>query len=244
MRTRKALVYSLITTILIVGYAFALKCWNSELLTDVITTILALFAAVTFWIEYSNSINIKQAEFIMELNNQFVTNPDFKKVERDLEKYFDSYAKKEISSDSDKQFRDMYSQDSIDRQALVNYLVHLEGIATLVSSGQLKLKQISNLMAYRYFIAVNNPIVQELELRQESYRDHYKGIYSIYSKWERYLKKGKVSIPMKDEALVPENEKNVYGVITKKCQERPLPETDSPNHAESTGLSEQIRPDC
>ena len=128
MRTRKVLVYSVITTILIVGYVFALKYWNSERLTDIITTILALFAAVTFWIEYSNSNNIKQAEFIMELNNQFVTNTDFKKVERDLEKYFDNYEKHGRSQKSDDQFKDMYSQDNIDRQALVNYLVHLEGI--------------------------------------------------------------------------------------------------------------------
>lgn len=60
--------------------------------------------------------------------------------------------------------RSMFGIDKPDRQSLVNYLVHLEGVATLVNTGVLRLKTINDLMAYRYFIAVNNPVVQELEL--------------------------------------------------------------------------------
>ena len=44
----------------------------------------------------------------------------------------------------------IYAMEKEDRQYLVNYLVHLEGIATLVNTGVLRLSTINDLMAYRY----------------------------------------------------------------------------------------------
>ena len=37
-------------------------------------------------------------------------------------------------------------------------------------------------MAYRYFIAVNNPVVQELELIP--YKDYYQGIIKVFKDWK------------------------------------------------------------
>ena len=83
------------------------------------------------------------------------------------------------------------------RQSVINYLVHLEGIAALVNEGVLHLNVITDLMAYRYFIAVNNPVVQEKELYP--FQDYYRGCFRIYEKWSKSLEAEK--IPMAENAL-------------------------------------------
>lgn len=82
----------------------------------------------------------------------------------------------------------------------MNYLVHLEGIATIVNNGVLHLDIIDDLMAYRYFIAVNNPDVQKLEL--VPYKNFYKGCFDIYDTWKTVLEKQNIEIPMKDSNLI------------------------------------------
>jgi len=52
-------------------------------------------------------------------------------------------------------------------------------------------------MSYRYFIAVNNPVVQTLELLE--YPDYYKGCIGIYDAWVNELLKQGVTPPMYDE---------------------------------------------
>ena len=69
----------------------------------------------------------------------------------------------------------------------VNYLVHLEGMAALVNDGVLRLSAIDDLMAYRYFIAVNNPVVQKFELIP--YQDYYQGLIKLFPKWAAKNKK-------------------------------------------------------
>ncbi len=178
---KKLVVYIFFIASLLVGYAIALQIWNASVLADVIPTALALITATTFWVEYTHNKSINEAKFIMELNNQFISNDFLKAVEWDLEKYYEFY--RDHNNKTDKQydvaFEKKYSLENHERQDLINYLVHLEGIATLVCSNKLHLSEISNLMAYRYFIAVNNPVVQKLELLPSCYSDHYRGIRSI-----------------------------------------------------------------
>ena len=167
---------------------------------DIISTVLAIIAAVAFWMEFKSNERINEAQLIMELNNQFVTNPEFTRVEWELEKYFDAYkkAKTEGRDTVGITFGLDLELASEERQHLVNYLVHLEGIAALVNEGVLHLRVISNLMAYRYFIAVNNPVVQNYELYP--YKEYYRGIFDLYDRWAQEI--GEEHIPMGRNSLV------------------------------------------
>lgn len=93
----------------------------------------------------------------------------------------------------------------------MNYLVHLEGIAALVKNKVLRIRTIDDLMSYRYFIAMNNPVVQKLELLE--YPDFYKGCFDIYDAWVKELKDQGITPPMYDE-----NSNN----LTKKREEQKL----------------------
>ena len=92
--------------------------------------------------------------------------------------------------------------------------MHLEGIAVLVKNGFLHIETIDDLMSYRYFIAMNNPIVQDLELCQ--YRDFYKGCYEIYDAWVKELENQKSEIPMIKDYKLPEVEEVKLCLQTKK----------------------------
>lgn len=175
---------SFIAMIVFIGVYLYLRNINPDSASDVVITILAIIAGVAFWLEYHHNSKVNEAQFVMELNNQYVTDEKMVMVEHKLEQYYalvKNHADKEIISKEKEKLRKYFDIDKKERQDLVNYLVHLEGVATLVNTGVLKIKTISNLMAYRFFIAANNPVVQELEL--DEYLEFYKGIEELYDKW-------------------------------------------------------------
>lgn len=165
----------------------------------IVTTILAIVAAVAFWMEFRSNERINEAQLIMELNDQFISNPQFNKVELELEKYYVQYREARRTGTSVEEIPFGIDLDAFDedRQSVINYLVHLEGIAALVNEGVLHLNVITDLMAYRYFIAVNNPIVQKKELLP--YQEYYRGCFRIYEKWSQAL--GTDKVPMSENAL-------------------------------------------
>ncbi|MBQ3518197.1 MAG: hypothetical protein IJA31_02620, partial [Clostridia bacterium] len=147
-----------------------------------------------------------EAQFITDLNEQFIGNEKMSAIEWELEKFFYKYRSDELTEEYIEEFRKHFDIESENRQNLVNYLVHLEGIAALVKNKILHIEMIDDLMSYRYFIAMNNPIVQKLELNE--YSDFYKGCFGIYNAWVKELKKQKIEIPMyKDYKLIDEEEK-------------------------------------
>ena len=177
---------------------------HDDIISTIVTTVLTIIAAVAFWVEFRANERTNEAQVIMELNNQFISNERLTRIEWILEKYYAQYQAADRTGESIANLKPELdlSLESEGRQALVNYLVYLEGIATLVNRKVLHLDVITNLMAFRYFIAVNNPVVQELELKP--YKDYYQGIYEIYPQWSKNIPKEK--IPMWKHALVKEEQ--------------------------------------
>lgn len=118
--------------------------------------------------------DIHEASFILEYNRCFIQDPNMTNVERLLENqvYYDKEAKPIITDEN--------------RQMFINYLVYLEGLAPLVLKGVLSLDSIDNLMAYRFFLAVDNAELQEDQLIK--YRDYYRGCYILHKIWTDYRK--------------------------------------------------------
>ena len=168
-----------------------------EWLTETIATIIAIITVVAFWLEYHENKLLNEAQFIMELNEQFLSNSNLSDVEWVLEKYYNRSRKNTLTNEYEKEFEDQFDLEEGERQHLVNYLVHLEGIAALINNGVIHLDAIDDLMSYRYFVAVNNPIVQKLELLE--YPDYYKGCIGIYDAWVNELQKQGITPPMYDE---------------------------------------------
>ena len=159
---------------------------------------------------------IKQAEFIMNYNFEFISSEPLVDMERKLEnsyQIYKTYVKDYKSYSSDikvQKYRKVWkliqkqigfgpvvsssTPVSKEYQKLINYLVYLESFAPLVLTGQVELEDIDDTFGYRYFIAMNNPVVQKYELLPEA--DYYCGCIRLYKKWYDYRKKRDKAIPM------------------------------------------------
>ena len=189
--------YILIMVVLAGLYLLLQFIFEHERITEIFATLVAIVTVVAFWLEYNDNKIVNESQFIISLNDQFVSDERMFKIEWELEKFYNKYENGELTAEYQETFRKQFDIEDEKRQHLVNYLVHLEGIATLVNNGTLHIKKINDLMSYRYFIAMNNPIVQEIELKK--YSDFYKGCFSIYKDWVAVLDKKQVKIPMYEE---------------------------------------------
>jgi len=115
-------------------------------------------------------------------------------IETYLERYYTRYVNSKSgdkSVDMSKEYDklcDYFSESgTLERQRLINYLVYLEGIATVITNRSMKIENVDSLFGYRFFIGVNNPVVQDLELIP--FGIHYRGIYWLYNEWVKYRKK-------------------------------------------------------
>lgn len=206
--------YIFIMVVLAVMYLCGQQIFEWKWLTEVFATGIAIVTAVAFWLEYRENKLLNEAQFITDLNEQFIGNEKMSEVEWELEKFYNKYKNSRLTEEDKEDFRNKYDIENKDRQYLVNYLVHLEGIAVLVKNGFLHIETIDDLMSYRYFIAMNNPIVQDLELCQ--YRDFHKGCYEIYDAWVKELENQKSEIPMIKDYKLPEVEEVKLCLQTKK----------------------------
>lgn len=172
-----------------------------ENFNEVANTVIIIVGAVAFWLEFKNNGYLNESQFIMELNNQFISNSDLIDVESQLEKCYCAFHNKDFDLYNKELANfETYLTQNGNRQHLVNYLVHLEGIAAIINNGVLHLDVIDDLMAYRYFIAVNNPVVQKMELLE--YANFFQGCFNVYQRWKKVLKKQKSEIPMIENDLI------------------------------------------
>ena len=193
--------YYVIIFVVLIAYWIASFFLPLDEFTKRITTTTTLIAAVVLWLQMKRAERLNESNFIMNLNNQFVGNKDMTLVEHELEQcynQFESMADKDgnISDESLKKLRLGLNQsrNSEDCQKLINYLVYLEALSALIYRKVLHLEVIDNLFSYRFFIAVNNPIVQQDELFP--YADYYQGIFELSKIWTKQKTDQKIAIPM------------------------------------------------
>ena len=63
-------------------YIGAQHFYDWERLTETVATIIAIIAAVAFWLEYRESKVLNKVQFIMELNEQFLGDPKLSAVNK------------------------------------------------------------------------------------------------------------------------------------------------------------------
>lgn len=172
---------------------------NWSIWVTIITAIGAIIqAGILAWTLHSEETT-KRFEFIEEYNFHFLTSKKFQDVERKLETCYQlskeyrnnetSFIKKcfevfKMNPNNINSNRMIDGEIREDYQDIVNYLVYLESFVPLIIYNRIELEEIDDLYGYRYFIAVNNPVIQEMELFP--YRDYYNGCFSVYERWRRF----------------------------------------------------------
>lgn len=204
---KKEIKYYIAILVVVVIYLISSFYLDVDPLSKRISTVTTLIAAVSFWLQFKRNESLNEASYIMNLNNQFVNNKDMTFIEHTLELYyneyefqFKKYGQDSIKSNiSDLELKLDLSRESDDTQKLINYLVYLEALAAIIERNILHIDVIDNLFAYRFFLAVNNPVVQETELLP--YKDYYQGIFWLSKEWTRIKKRDGCPIPMSENNL-------------------------------------------
>lgn len=184
-------------TIVLVVVLYLISAFYSSEVTapsTVITTVTTLIAAVAFWMQLKRSENLDEANFIMSLNDQFISNDEMTRIEHALELYYNQDFEGHEGT-----LELVLKRNHDDCQRLINYLVYMEGLAALVKRDVMHLGVIDDLFAYRFFIAVNNPIVQKFELLP--YANYYQGCFELSEMWTKQWRKEKRPIPLDHHAL-------------------------------------------
>lgn len=94
----------LVITILSCVYMLGQRFYDWEWLTETVATIIAIVAAVAFWLEYHENKLLNEAQFIMELNEQFLSDGNLSEVEWELEKYYNRFRKDELTEEYCEEF--------------------------------------------------------------------------------------------------------------------------------------------
>ncbi len=128
--------------------------------------------------------DIEEASFTLQFNQAFIQDENMVKVEELLENqaYYDTQPKEIVTPEN--------------RQKFINYLVYLESMAPLILSGVLDLQYIDNLMAYRFFLAIDNKELQDKEILP--FAEYYRGCFKLYRIWKQYRDEHGYSCPKDD----------------------------------------------
>lgn len=127
---------------------------------------------------------IEEASFTLQFNQAFIQDINMMEVERLLEDqaYYDEEPKDIVTKDN--------------RQKFINYLVYLESMAQLITTDVLELDYIDNLMAYRFFLAIDNLELQTKEIIP--FAEYYRGCFKLYKIWNEYREKKGLKCPKDD----------------------------------------------
>lgn len=141
----------------------------------IVTVLTAIVGAFGIWLELNKEQEINQASFILEIHSNFYAlGGKGSMLTADFEKRLDDdFAGKEKLQLTEK-----------DSEMVVQYLVWVKTLASLINRKTIKISAIDDLFAYKFFIAVNNPQVQAMEL--VPYASAYKGIYKAHKDWKKY----------------------------------------------------------
>ena len=171
-----------------------------ELTAYDLESFIAAFAAVLVFFELregqkqeKRENSIQEASFVFQYNQAFITDENMARVESRLEEQMVFKMNTVLIDD-----------DNTNRQEFINYLVYLEGLAPVILNDVMTLSSVDDLMAYRFFLAVNNPELQKKELG--AFPQYYAGCYKLYAKWKEYYdeetKRGNIKkIPFYETSL-------------------------------------------
>ena len=131
---------------------------------EIIVSLTAVIGAIAIWFQMKRARDIAEGEFITTLNESFLANEDVKGLYR-------KFIKDEVLCEDD-------------QTAIVEYLTFFETIYLLLERDVIDIKLIDDLFRYRFFIAVTNTCVQDLELIPDA--QYYTNIYALDDLWTRY----------------------------------------------------------
>ena len=168
--------------IIIVGVVLVVLAITSATIHDgvfesIVTMIIAITGAIAIWYQLKKEKDIDEASFIVNLNNSFVENDGIKKIYSELRGNMNTLDVNPFDAQAERRY-------------IVDYLTYFETIYILYKKDVFSIAELDEMFAFRFFIAINDPYIQQIELKPNG--PFYEDLYILYKPWKEYrLKKGK-----------------------------------------------------
>lgn len=150
----------------------------NDTFVSLITIITAIVGAFGIWLELNKEQEINQASFILSINSDFYAlGGKGTMYAADLEKLLDAdfsgIKKLKLTEE--------------DHDMVIQYLVWVKTLSSLINRKMIKISAIDDLFSYKFFVAVNHPEIQKMEL--VPYKTAYVGIFKAHKVWKKYREK-------------------------------------------------------
>ncbi len=142
---------------------------------DILSKIIAAVSLLGLLYQFKRDKNINEAEFVLNINNSFITNKRITRIYKRLEK----------SKNEDQQTNPFSEDDIID---IADYLSFFEPFYGLITQKVVHFSSIDQL-SYRFFLVTNNRFVQEMLLCKEGKEIAWKDLYKLHHKWRKFRTK-------------------------------------------------------
>ncbi len=150
-----------------VAYLFKL-----DIFLELFSKVVGAFSLLGLLYQFSREKNISEAEFVLSINDSFITNESLMQVYRKLE-----------ASKAEGQETDPFDEDEI--TLIANYLSFFEPFYGLLQQKVVKFSAIDQL-AYRFFLATNNRFVQRVSLCRPGYETAWNDLYKLHHLWKAH----------------------------------------------------------
>ncbi len=137
----------------------------------IVTAVGGVAAALGIYTQLKESKELNEAQFIVDLNTNFTSNQHIIEIFVLLEK-------------SQKDGENPFNSDH--KAKMTMYLTYFELIHYLLNRNILSYKLVNDLFAYRFFLAVHNKHLQEMELVKDA--SYYRDIFRLHNDWVNYRK--------------------------------------------------------
>ena len=165
---------------------------NISELSQIVGVFISFIGLYGIWYQLKKQKETILSQFIVDLNNSFIENEGLKKVYHKLR---------------NPEVHGYLSVD--DRDFIVDYLTFFETLCILHDKKTLDMSTINEMFAFRFFKAVNNDLIQEIELEENGI--FYTSLYKLYAEWEKFrIAKGLEIIDDENSLLKFATIKNFY----------------------------------
>lgn len=174
---RNASKVSFISIILIAIGIVAISFFDviNDTFVSIITILTAIVGAFGIWLELNKEQEINQASFILSINSDFYAlggkgTMYAADLEKMLDEDFSGIKKLKLTEEH--------------QTMVIQYLVWVKTLSSLINRRMIKISAIDDLFSYKFFVAINNPEIQKMELIP--YKTAYRGIFKAHKIWKKY----------------------------------------------------------
>lgn len=155
---------------------------------DTLAKIAATGGLLGLFYQFMREKDLNEADFILRINQSFITNPDISRIYKILEE-------SKLAKQKENPFK---VDDIID---MANYLSFLGPFYDLIDRKIVHLEAIDPVLAYRFFLATNNRFMQEMLLCVEGKEVAWQAVYMLHKNWKSYRNKNKKEVWQKEYDL-------------------------------------------